>query len=133
MLRLSSALRVGRVALFLSACSPEPTAPATEAILLRLQGRVTSAVDGSPVHGAAVILGRGGHFTLPRDLAQTSTDEKGDYAIEHSVFVLRGNCGASQLWIRVSAPGFKDKGGVESSLRPRCVETIQRIEVVLEP
>jgi len=131
--RLAVLLQVTAMAFCLGGCSPELTEPPTETIMLQIEGLVTSASSGAPVAGAAVILGQGGHFTLPRELVQVATDEQGHYEIEQAVVVLLGDCGGSQLWLRVSAADFSDRGGIESTLRPQCVESVQRLDVVLEP
>jgi hypothetical protein len=132
MLRLFPLLSTAAVALCLAGCSRGPTEPTTETILFLIQGTVSSMVDGSPVQGAIVVLGWGGSFSPPSELARVSTDEQGGYGIEHPVVVRSGSC--PSLWTGAFAEGFETRGGPWSTLfRPGCGGGIQRLDIALKP
>ena len=116
------------LAFCLAACSNDSAGPSP--LRLRIQGPVTGS-NSTPIEGAMVTLGAGGHFTTPSELTHATTDAQGRYSIEHTINLSEDDFGGCQLWLRVAAPGYATGGGAESSLRPMCISAAQRFDVTL--
>jgi hypothetical protein len=104
----------------------EPDRP----VAVRVTGVVVARPDGFAVAGAVLTLGRGGHFTLPAELASTQSDASGRFMIDHVIW-MPGNpsnslapCG---LWVRAQAQGFV----TSTNHDVKCETGVQNIQIDL--
>jgi hypothetical protein len=112
-------------------CGDGGTGPAEVTIDLTIRGRVISEPGGDAIVGATVDYGWGGHFSLPQVLGSDVTDASGAYEIRHS---LTYSDPCPFQWMQASAPGFRGLRNIEDQrVGVRCVESVQVIDIPLEP
>jgi hypothetical protein len=113
----------------LTGCEPfDSTLPERATVTLRIQGTLTAETDGTPLVGS-VTLGRGGHFSLPVDLASTQTDALGRYSIEHTVTYDVGGC---PFWLQARATGYETSSIEDSRFNFECIGQTQTVNITLE-
>jgi len=97
---------------------------------VRIQGTVVSREGGGAVSNAKVVLGTGGHFSLPAVYASTATDESGIFRLSGTVPHYADGCGA---WVEVTAPAFKSWSSQGGDVDIHCTSSEQTILVRLTP
>ena len=111
---------------FVAACGREVTSGTVE---VRVIGTVTSAADASPLAGATVTLGAGGHFTFPEELATAQTNASGAYVVERLVAAGSG----CRLWVIAQASGHATSSMEATQGTVSCTSGQQVRNLTLEP
>lgn len=125
-----NALRVvGLIALLVSlhACSFEDKQE-EEIIRLMIEGSVIDARSGDPIAEATVVLGGGGHFSVPVFFDSVATDHDGRYQIEHAYNP--NSYSGCQLWLIARFPGFRSE---MQSYWITCSSEIQKVDIKMGP
>ena len=97
---------------------------------LTVVGDVVSTSGSTPIPGAVVDLGGGGHFSLPVVLAKDTADASGHFSFHHTVTHDEGGCG---IWVGASAPGYETSDPAFSVTFLTCTAASQTVQVRLTP
>ena len=123
-------LIAGTIALVACGRSGGPISPFTITTQLDVSGTVVSAVDDSPIAGAIVRLGVGGHFGIPVVVDSVVADVAGTFTLTPSVPHQPASCG---YWVGAGAAGFRTSDPAVDVLLLHCQTAPQNVEIRLDP